>query len=101
MRRDRAFSRPGFCFPRGYRWCGPGCSGPGTPINDVDAVCKAHDECYQRYGDPCKCDQIFMDQLRAKINPRTEKGRHARTLYNYMRLQSAFTCGFGFTKRHG
>lgn len=85
----------GFCFPQGYKWCGPGCSGPGAPINDVDAACRAHDICYQRTGNRCKCDQEFMARLRSKIDPRTEKGRHARTLYNYMRVHSTFTCGFG------
>lgn len=28
-----------FCVFSGYRWCGPGCSGPGQPINDVDSCC--------------------------------------------------------------
>ncbi|HWL11412.1 MAG TPA: Parvovirus coat protein VP1-like protein, partial [Ureibacillus sp.] len=32
----------GFCLP-GYRYCGPGCSGPGSPTNPVDACCKFHD----------------------------------------------------------
>ncbi|MDY7043020.1 MULTISPECIES: phospholipase [Virgibacillus] len=95
MRQPRPMKHhPRFCFPRGYRWCGPGCSGPGEPINDVDAACKAHDECYQKYGDPCRCDREFMKRLQSKIDPTTEKGRHARTLYKYMRLQTAFTCGF-------
>ncbi|NBJ69465.1 MULTISPECIES: phospholipase [Clostridia] len=81
------------CFPGGYRWCGPGCSGPGEPINDIDAICKAHDMCYRRSRDRCKCDKAFLERMRLKIDPRTAKGRHARTMYNYMRLQSLFTCG--------
>lgn len=40
----------GFCYP-GYRYCGPGCSGPGAPTNPVDACCKYHDECYRYCGD--------------------------------------------------
>ena len=30
----------GFCIFPGYNWCGPGCSGPDDPANDVDAVVK-------------------------------------------------------------
>ncbi|SHH44780.1 phospholipase [Virgibacillus chiguensis] len=91
MRRQR---KAAFCFPGGYRWCGPGCSGPGEPINDVDAICKEHDLCYRRTGDRCKCDQAFLKQMQLKIDPTTVKGRHARTMYHYMRYQSLFTCGF-------
>lgn len=29
-------------------WCGSGYSGPGTPIDDVDACCKSHDQCYDQ-----------------------------------------------------
>lgn len=94
MRREFAARGPGICFPRGYRWCGPGCSGPGKSINDVDAACKAHDACYRKYGDSCRCDREFMQILQSKMDPRTEKGRHARTLYNFMRIKNAFTCGF-------
>src|SRR6266496_3049201 len=38
-------------------WCGPNCGG-GTPINDVDECCKAHDLCYGTSGPlgPCSCD---------------------------------------------
>ena len=36
-----------FCVFPGYNWCGPGCNGPGAPINELDAACKAHDICYQ------------------------------------------------------
>jgi hypothetical protein len=86
----------GFCVFPGYKWCGPGCSGPGAPINEVDAACKAHDECYHLYGSRCECDRAFMHQLRLSANPYTEKGRHANLLYNYMKLQTLFTCGFKF-----
>ncbi|MGX4671000.1 phospholipase A2 family protein [Cerasibacillus sp. JNUCC 74] len=94
MKQRGNINKKGFCFPPGYRWCGPGCNGPGAPINDVDALCKAHDECYRRLRDPCKCDQEFMTKLQTKMDEKTEKGRHARMLYNYMKLQTAFTCRF-------
>lgn len=83
-----------FCVFPGYNWCGPGCSGPGVPINAVDAACKAHDLCYRKNGNPCECDQEFLRRLERQINLRTEEGRHARILYNYLKLQSWFTCGF-------
>ena len=91
QRRNNRFH---FCVLPGYNWCGPGCNGPGAPINDVDSLCKAHDECYRMGGYPCECDQEFLHRLRTKIDPYTQQGRHARFLYNYMKLQSAFTCSF-------
>ncbi|QTD42989.1 phospholipase [Sporosarcina sp. Te-1] len=83
-----------FCLFSDYNWCGPGCSGPGKPVNEVDAACKAHDQCYQRGGRPCECDREFLRRLRSEIDPATPQGRHARMLYQYMKMQSFFTCGF-------
>ncbi|WP_081672926.1 phospholipase [Pontibacillus marinus] len=80
------------CIFPGYKYCGPGCSGPGAPVNAVDAACKAHDECYRLFGPSCHCDQIFLRRLYQLQNPYTEEGRHARVLYNYMKLQMLFTC---------
>ncbi|MFQ3546012.1 phospholipase [Halobacillus rhizosphaerae] len=91
--RNRRGYFPRFCIFPGYKWCGPGCSGPGAPINAVDAACKAHDECYQQYGPCCYCDQQFLRQLSKLRNPHTLEGRHAQTIYQYMKLQSFFTCG--------
>lgn len=65
MRRRRLF--PSFCIFPGYKNCGPVCSGPGAPINDVDAACKAHNECYRLYGPSCRCDQEFLNRLQPKI----------------------------------
>lgn len=91
-RRNRKRERRGICVFPGYNWCGPGCSGPGAPINDVDAACKAHDECYRSGRHRCECDREFLHRLYPKINSNTQKGRHARTLYHYMKIQSAFNC---------
>jgi hypothetical protein len=87
--RRKSFS---LCVFPGYRWCGPGCSGPGAPINDVDSCCYKHDLCLERGNSPCFCDQRFMDCLRSKINPRTKKGRQANLMYNFMKLKTSFTC---------
>jgi hypothetical protein len=85
----------GICFPKGYRYCGPGCSGPGPPINAVDAACREHDRCYKRYGGPnCMCDRLFLERLAQEINPYTKESRHARILYQYMKVQSFVGCGF-------
>ncbi|MEK3796788.1 Parvovirus coat protein VP1-like protein [Peribacillus sp. FSL H8-0477] len=69
-------SNQGFCVP-GYRWCGPGCSGPGAPTNAVDSCCMLHDKCYERFGPTRQCDQQFLNCMRPKINPRTKMGRDA------------------------
>ncbi|MBE6184432.1 Parvovirus coat protein VP1-like protein [Heyndrickxia ginsengihumi] len=79
----------GFCV-RGYRWCGPGCSGPGAPTNDVDACCKLHDQCYRRYGQCAYCDELFMKCLRPKINRYSKKGRDAALFYNLMKIRNSF-----------
>ena len=83
---------PKLCiFPR-YRWCGPGCSGPGAPINEIDAACMMHDLCYGHHGPTCECDYLLLKQLRTLINPYTKEGRHARIIYRYMLLQTRARC---------
>jgi len=82
-----------FCVFPGYRWCGPGCSGPGAPINDVDSCCYKHDLCLKRGNSPCYCDKKFMECLHSKRNPHTKKGRQANVMYNFMKLKTSFTCG--------
>ncbi|WP_407058227.1 phospholipase [Tigheibacillus jepli] len=83
--------RDGFCMFPGYRWCGPGCSGPGAPVNAVDAACMAHDLCYRRPGTSRRsCDLELMNRLRPHLHTPTPEGSHARELYRLMRLKSAF-----------
>ncbi|MCP3029936.1 phospholipase [Halobacillus sp. A1] len=86
--------RPRVCVLPGYNWCGPGCNGPGPPVNAVDAACKAHDICYQRSRHYCSCDLAFIQRLERLQNPYTEEGRHARMLLHYMKIQRFFTCSF-------
>ncbi|WP_342514425.1 phospholipase [Sporosarcina sp. FSL K6-1522] len=81
-----------FCVLPGYNWCGPGCNGPGAPINAVDAACKAHDICYRKGRSPCECDQEFLCRLRPHIDSCTKEGRHARLLYHYIKMQTFITC---------
>jgi hypothetical protein len=81
------------CLFPGYRWCGPGCSGPGAPINDVDACCMRHDRCLDSGIHPCECDQELIECLRYKKNQNTVKGRHAALMYDFMKVKTAFSCG--------
>ncbi|WP_321175662.1 phospholipase [Neobacillus sedimentimangrovi] len=82
-----------FCVFPGYNWCGPGCSGPGAPINDVDACCMKHDQCLRSGIDRCQCDYEFMNCLYHKRNPYTDKGRKAALMYNAMKVYTTFACG--------
>ncbi|MGF9887878.1 hypothetical protein ABEX78_04445 [Priestia megaterium] len=62
----RTNGKPRHAFSPGYKWCGPGCSGPGCPVNDVDCCCKYHDLCYEDYGSCHSCDEQFLDCLAPK-----------------------------------
>jgi|SRR3954447_11974382 hypothetical protein len=87
----RGKSQVGVCLFPEYKWCGPGCSGPGTPINDVDACCQSHDKCL-KFNSQCYCDKKFRKCLRPKVNLSSEKGRVAALMYTYMSFQTIFTC---------
>ncbi|MCM3726419.1 phospholipase [Neobacillus cucumis] len=93
MQNKRRRSPFSICIFPGYKWCGPGCSGPGAPINDVDACCQKHDYCLSRGLSSCQCDTQFMECLRPKMNPNTEKGRKAALMYDFMKVRTAFNCG--------
>ncbi|MFC0524892.1 phospholipase [Pontibacillus salicampi] len=84
--------RPRLCIFPGYRWCGPGCTGPGAPINAVDAACRAHDLCYRNEGPSCRCDLLFIHRLERLVNEPGKEGSHARVIYHYMKLQTSFKC---------
>ncbi|MBM7570770.1 phospholipase A2 family protein [Aquibacillus albus] len=88
-RRRQIRRRPGLCLP-GYRWCGPGCSGPGEPVNEVDNCCKDHDDCYRKYGSSRKCDELLLDCLQNKLDNRSPSGRDARLIYNFIKFRNLF-----------
>ncbi len=54
-------------FPFCGNWCGPGHprDGENPPAVDMlDAVCRLHDLCYNKYGNKsCKCDQMLLDAI--------------------------------------
>jgi Phospholipase A2 len=50
------------------KWCGPGNSGPGAPIDRVDQVCCRHDKCYSNRGYfDCSCDRDLIASMPAAI----------------------------------
>ncbi|MEQ6375978.1 hypothetical protein RZN25_03975 [Bacillaceae bacterium S4-13-56] len=86
MYRRRLKRRGGFCLP-GYLYCGPGCSGPGKPVNVLDAICQEHDLCYQVSRNRFLCDQKMLAQLRPLLKLRTREGRDARLVYSFINMK--------------
>lgn len=80
------------CVFPGYRWCGARCSGPGTPINEVDACCMQHDLCLQRGENRCRCDKMFMNCLQPKIRGPYLENRHAALMYQVFRIKTRYRC---------
>lgn len=74
------------CFWWG-NWCGEGCSGPSGPIDDLDACCKAHDECYDRNPLPSarcdECDTALIACAAPHAGVFTSKGRAATAITAY------------------
>ena len=89
MRQRRRNTTGGFCFP-GYRYCGPGCSGPGAPVNEVDRCCQFHDACYDRFGPSKYCDDMFQQCLSRHRYARTKMGKDARVFSAAVRVKNLF-----------
>lgn len=77
------------CLP-GYRYCGPFCSGPGRPVNQLDAICRQHDICYRSYRPRRLCDEMFLNQLRPYLNRGGWLGRDAALMYRAINLKRRF-----------
>ena len=61
---------PLMSFPIHGKYCGPGHSGPGKPIDRLDAVCQKHDYCYHKKGyHKCPCDKAMLKSLK-KLLPK-------------------------------
>lgn len=74
------------------RYCGPGHSGPGKPIDRLDAACARHDDCYHRKGyHRCSCDKKLKKELR-KITPklRGKARRIARAMRVWIAIKTFF-----------
>lgn len=70
---------PQLSLPFYGNYCGPGHGDPtgNTPPKDaVDAVCRRHDLCYQKYGYfDCRCDrQLIVDMPSAIVKMNDPKG---------------------------
>lgn len=74
------------------KYCGPKHSGPGKPIDILDAACKRHDDCYAKRGYlKCSCDQILINEINRDL-PRMSKlaKTHAYAIKTYMLAQKAW-----------
>ncbi len=77
------------CLP-GYRYCGPYCSGPGRPVNQLDAFCREHDLCYRSSISRRYCDEFFLHRLRPYLHERGRIGRDAALMYRAINLKRSF-----------
>jgi hypothetical protein len=49
-------------------WCGVGDANRASPIDALDAACRAHDLCYERVGrGACVCDRAFLKATAALV----------------------------------
>jgi len=53
-------------------WCGAGDMNRASPVDALDAACRAHDLCYERVGrGACPCDKALLRATAALVrNPR-------------------------------
>ena len=77
------------CYP-GYRYWGPGCHGPGAPVNKLDAICLEHDNCYRMSGNRKMCDQMFINRTRPLINQPGKMGRDAAIMSALIQIKLMF-----------
>ena len=77
------------CLP-GYRYCGPYCHGPGSPVNILDSFCMQHDRCYRNVGNKKYCDDIFLRNLQPYIYRNDKLGRDASLMYRAILLKQNF-----------
>jgi len=54
-------------------WCGAGDVNRASPVDALDAACRAHDLCYERVGrGDCLCDKALLKATATLVkNPRT------------------------------
>lgn len=52
-------------------WCGAGDANRASPIDALDAACRAHDLCYERHGrSSCTCDRAILKATAALVRSR-------------------------------
>ncbi|MFC1455396.1 phospholipase A2 family protein [Microvirga arabica] len=54
-------------------WCGAGDLNRASPVDALDAACRAHDLCYERVGrGACQCDKALLKATATLVkSPRT------------------------------
>lgn len=63
-RLDQASVADRAALDRYGNWCGGGHSGPGAPIDALDAACMRHDKCWASRGMyACSCNREFTAEL--------------------------------------
>jgi V8-like Glu-specific endopeptidase len=68
------------------KWRGPGCSGPGAPVDDVDQCCQAHDHRYANRGYfACSCNRKLLSYIAPKRDMNTPKGKAAWAVWGAFR----------------
>jgi hypothetical protein len=79
-------------------YCGPGHGDPTgitPPIDDVDAVCRTHDLCYNNAGSSgtCGCDRTLIMSMPAAIaSTPSQQGKNAGALVQSFFSQAPCTC---------
>ncbi len=73
-------------------WCGPGHSGPGEPIDDLDRACMNHDKCYASKGyTTCSCDEDLLAEIRRIYDGISDKDKVAAdAITTFFKLQRAW-----------
>ncbi|STD05181.1 Phospholipase A2 [Dermatophilus congolensis] len=62
-----------FSLPIWGKYCGPGHSGPGEPVDTLDKLCKEHDGCYgERAYFDCQCDAKLKADIK-RLSPTTKR----------------------------
>lgn len=101
---QRGFEPSSQYFPVYGYWCGPGYPKAGNtpaPFDELDAMCRAHDQCYANNGySNCSCDSTLVksirlarragkDSVRCKHNGkwRKEKNPYYYDIENYFRSE--------------
>jgi hypothetical protein len=52
-------------------WCGAGDLNRATPVDALDAACRAHDLCYEQVGrGACQCDKALLKATAALVKSR-------------------------------
>jgi len=67
-------------------WCGPGHPKDGDfppAVDALDAVCRLHDLCYNKYGGKsCKCDQMLLEAI-SRSRPITQMSKLENAMMAY------------------